>query len=160
MNRYFKKIFNTGVIVPDLEEALEFYQGVLGLVSTVSVRNEKLDGALLGFTPGEDIEINSEHLGVENAPGGSEIALMEFINPRTIVDDRPRKPINHVGFQFIFFDVANVDEVYEKLRQRGDVEIVGKPKKMHSPDGGWHKAMSIRDPYGTLLGIVENHGPE
>jgi catechol 2,3-dioxygenase-like lactoylglutathione lyase family enzyme len=159
MDLYFQKIFNVGITVPDIEEALKFYRDVLGLKSTVSLRNEKQDGKLLGFTPGEEIEVHAEHLGVKNAANGTEIGLLEFIKPKTIVDKGPYKQRNHVGINCIFFDVDNVDEIYEKLRERGDVEIICEPRKMPSPDGGWHKPMTIRDPYGILLGIVENHHP-
>jgi catechol 2,3-dioxygenase-like lactoylglutathione lyase family enzyme len=31
IDRYIKKLFHVCITVPDIEEALEFYQGVLGL---------------------------------------------------------------------------------------------------------------------------------
>jgi catechol 2,3-dioxygenase-like lactoylglutathione lyase family enzyme len=61
IDRYIKKLFHVCITVPDIEEALEFYQGVLGLESVGSLRNEKTDGAALGF-PGQEVAIHADHL--------------------------------------------------------------------------------------------------
>jgi catechol 2,3-dioxygenase-like lactoylglutathione lyase family enzyme len=49
MDRYINKLFHVCITVPDIEEALGFYRDVLGLESIGSLRNEKADGAGLGF---------------------------------------------------------------------------------------------------------------
>ena len=60
-DRYIKKLFHVCITVPDIDEALEFHQGAVGLESVGGLRNEKTDGAALGF-PGQEIEIHADHL--------------------------------------------------------------------------------------------------
>jgi len=43
MEQYVKKLFHVCITVEDIEEALAFYSGVLGMHSIGSLRNEKSD---------------------------------------------------------------------------------------------------------------------
>jgi catechol 2,3-dioxygenase-like lactoylglutathione lyase family enzyme len=88
-DRYIKKLFHVCITVPDIDAALEFYQGVLGLESIGSLRNEKTDGAALGF-PGQEIEIHADHLAGK-------------LRPATIVDEGPYRETSHVGITRIAF---------------------------------------------------------
>ena len=47
MNRYINRLFHVCITVANIEEALEFYCGVLGLESIGALRNEKAPGAVL-----------------------------------------------------------------------------------------------------------------
>jgi hypothetical protein len=87
-DRYIKKLFHVCITVPDIDEALDFYQGVLGLESVGSLRNEKTDGAALGF-PGQEIEIHADHLSGKITDNATVIDLIQFVKPATIVDEGP-----------------------------------------------------------------------
>ena len=88
-DRFIKRLFHVCITVPDIEKALAFYQGVLGLESVGSLRNERTDGAALGF-PGQEIEIHADHLAGK-------------LRPATIVDEGPYRETSHVGITRIAF---------------------------------------------------------
>jgi hypothetical protein len=67
--------------------------------------------------------------------------------------------MNHVGITRMAFDVDNIDEIYEKLRQRGDVEISCEPVNLTAISGGYHKVMTFSDPYGIVVEPIEYHRP-
>ena len=159
MDQYINKLFHVCITVPDIEEALKFYRNVLGLQSIGSLRHEKTDGKVLGFTPGEEIEINADHLCGKTTDNATVIDLIEYVKPKTIVDEGPYKQMNHVGITRMGFDVDNIDEIYDKLRRRGGVEIICEPMKLNRVGGGWHKVVTFRDPYGIVLELIESHRP-
>ena len=88
MDRYINKLFHVCITVPDIEKALAFYRGVLGLESIGSLRNEKSDGAVLGF-PGQEIEIHADHLCGKLSDNATVIDLIEFVKPSTMLGDGP-----------------------------------------------------------------------
>ena len=114
-DRYINKLFHVCITVPDIDEALEFYLGVLGLESVGSLRNEKTDGAALGF-PGQEIEIHADHLSGKLKRNATVVDLIQFVKPATIVDEGPYQVTNHVGITRIAFELNDTDAIYEKLR--------------------------------------------
>lgn len=158
MDQYINKLFHVCITVPDIEEALKFYRDVLGLQSIGSLRHEKSDGKLLGL-PGERIEIHANHLCGKITDNPTVIDLVEFVKPKTIVAGGPYKQMTHVGITRIAFDVDNVDEIYEKLLERGDIEIICEPMELNAPGGGWFKVVMFRDPFGIGLELIETHRP-
>jgi catechol 2,3-dioxygenase-like lactoylglutathione lyase family enzyme len=93
-DRYIKTLFHVCITVPDIDEALEFYQGLLGPESVGSLRNEKTDGAALGF-PGQDIQIHADHLSGKLTDNATVVDLIQFVRPATIVDEGPYRETNH-----------------------------------------------------------------
>lgn len=154
MDRYVNRLFHVCITVPDIEKALEFYQGVLGLESIGSLRNEVADGGILGF-PGREIEIHADHLRGKVADNATVIDLIEFIRPKTIVDRGPYQQMNQVGITRLAFDVDDTDAIYEKLRQRGDVELLCEPVTVQAPTGGSLRILTFKDPHGIVLELIE-----
>jgi catechol 2,3-dioxygenase-like lactoylglutathione lyase family enzyme len=101
-DRYIKKLFHVCITVPDIDEALEFYQGVVGLEFVGSLRNEKTDGAALGF-PGQEIEIHADHLSGKLTDNATVVDLIQSVRPATIVDEGPYRETSHVGITRIAF---------------------------------------------------------
>lgn len=153
-DRYIKRLFHVCITVPDIDESLAFYEGVLGLESVGSLRNEKTDGAALGF-PGQEIEIHADHLRGKLTDNATVIDLIQFVNPATIADDGPYRDINHVGITRIAFEVADTDAIYEKLRTRGDIEFLSQPATVRSPATGSLRILTFRDPHGIFLELIE-----
>jgi catechol 2,3-dioxygenase-like lactoylglutathione lyase family enzyme len=152
--RYIKRLFHVCITVPDIDEALAFYQDVLGLESLGRLRNEKTDGAALGF-PGQEIEIHADHLSGNLTENATVIDLIQFVKPATIVDEGPYRETNHVGITRIAFEVDDTDAIYEKLRARGDIEFLGQPATVRSPTMGSLRILTFKDPHGIILELIE-----
>lgn len=154
-DRFIKKVFHVCITVPDIDEALEFYQGVLKLESIGSLRNEKTDGAALGF-PGQEIEIHANHLAGTLTDNATVIDLIQFVKPATILRDGPYAETNHIGITRIAFEVNDTDAIYEMLRTRGDIEFLGHPIDVRSPDTGSLRILTFKDPHGIILEVIEH----
>lgn len=158
MDRYINKLFHVCITVQDIEKALEFYRDVLGLESIGSLRNEKTDGAVLGF-PGQEIEIHANHLCGKRKENATVIDLIEFVKPKTIVDDGPYKEMNQVGITRMAFDVDDTDAIYEILRQRDDIELFCEPVTLPAPTKGSFRILTFKDPFGIVLELIEHRAP-
>ena len=154
-DRFIKRLFHVCITVPDIEKALAFYQGVLGLESVGSLRNERTDGAALGF-PGQEIEIHADHLAGKFTDNATVIDLIQFVRPATIVGEGPYRETNHVGITRIAFEVDDADAIYERLRTCDDVDILGKPATVTSPTTGSLRILTFKDPHGIILEVIEH----
>jgi catechol 2,3-dioxygenase-like lactoylglutathione lyase family enzyme len=155
IDRYIKKLFHVCITVPDIEEALEFYQGVLGLESVGSLRNEKTDGAALGF-PGQEIEIHADHLSGKLTDSATVLDLIQSVRPATIVDEGSYRETSHVGITRVALEVDGTDAIYEKLRTRGDIEFLGQLATVRSPTKGSLRILTFKDPHGIILELIEH----
>jgi len=159
MNRYINRLFHVCITVADIEAALGFYCGVLGLESVGTLRNEKCpDGAVLGF-PGQELEIHADHLCGKNKENATVIDLIEFIHPKTTVATGPYPPLNQAGLNRMAFSVDDTDAIYEILRQRSDIEMFCEPVTVNAPDGGELRILTFRDPFGVVMELIEYRAP-
>jgi catechol 2,3-dioxygenase-like lactoylglutathione lyase family enzyme len=154
MDKYINRLFHVCITVPDIDKALEFYEGVLGLESIGSLRNERSDGAVLGF-PGQEIEIHANHLRGKHAENATVIDLIQFVTPSTVVCDGPYERMNHVGITRMAFDVDDTGAIFEKLRQRDDVELLCEPATVQAPTEGFLRILTFKDPHGIVLELIE-----
>lgn len=154
MEKYINRLFHVCITVPDIEEALAFYRDVLGLESIGSLRNEKADGAVLGF-PGQQIEIHADHLCGKDKENATVIDLIQFLTPETVVGDGPYAQMNHVGITRMAFDVDDTDAIYAALLQRGDIQMLCDPQTVDAPTGGTLRILTFKDPLGIVLELIE-----
>ena len=148
------RLFHVCITVADIEAALEFYCGVLGLKSIGALRHERAPGDILGF-PGQMIELHADHLVGTSKENATVIDLVEFISPKTVVPVDPSAPLNHAGINRMAFDVDSTDAIYEKLKARGDVELMCTPQVVIAPTGGKFKILTFKDPFGNVLETIE-----
>ena len=67
--------------------------------------------------------------------------------------------MNHVGITRMAFDVDDTDTIYEKLRRRGDIEILCEPTTVHAPTKGSLRILTFKDPHGIVLELIEHRPP-
>lgn len=163
MNALVKKFLHVCITVPDVDQALKFYRDVLGFVSTFETRTDKADGKLLGFQE-EEISIYAHHILTVGADHqqATEINLIEYTNPATIIGDGPYGPMNHVGITRLALLVENAQEAFEKIRVYEGVEIVCEPKDIviRKPDQSFTMTwFSFKDPYGVFITITQPPRP-
>lgn len=109
---------HVGIVVSDLNAALQFYVELLGLtvVKTAEESGESID-AMLGL---EDVDVTTVKLVV---PGGGMIELLSYGRPRGLWENRN---INDVGISHIALTVDDVDAEYVRLLE-ADVGFLSLP---------------------------------
>lgn len=154
MDRYINRLFHVCITVADIEAALEFYCGVLGLESIGKLRGERAPGEILGF-PGQMIEIHADHLVGKEKENATVIDLIEFVSPKTVVNKNPSAPLNHAGINRMAFGVDDTDAIYAKLKARGDITFLCEPQVVIAPTGGKFKILTFKDPFDNILEVIE-----
>jgi catechol 2,3-dioxygenase-like lactoylglutathione lyase family enzyme len=143
-----KGIHHVGITVPDLDRAIAFYNGVLGL-EFFDPPSPVFDKAELG----EQVGVPGANLRQVNlALGDSIVELIEYTAPE------PPSPqpvvVNAIGAAHLAFHVEDIEAKKAELEAAGveflhDVNVVD--------DGvlaGW-RWVYFRDPFGIVLELVE-----
>ena len=139
-----KAIRHTGIVVSDLERALQFYVELLGLkVTTRKDESGEFIDKILGL---KSVTVTTVKMA---AGDGNLIELLYYHSyPKKTVGSRE---ICETGFSHIAFTVENADAEYERLSKAG-VPFNSPPQK--SPDG-YAKVTFCRDSEGNLIELVE-----
>lgn len=154
MDRYINRLFHVCITVADIDAALEFYCGVLGLESIGKLRHERAPGEILGF-PNQTIEIHADHLVGKDKENATVIDLIEFVEPKTVVNKNASAPLNHAGINRMAFGVDDTDAIHEKLKARGDIVFLCEPQVVIAPTGGKFKILTFKDPFDNILEVIE-----
>lgn len=154
MDRYINRLFHVCITVANIDAALEFYCGVLGLESIGKLRGERAPGEILGF-PGQIIEIHADHLVGKDKENATVIDLIEFVEPKTVVNKNPAAPLNHAGINRMAFGVDDTDAIHQKLKARGDIVFLCEPQVVIAPTGGKFKILTFKDPFENILEVIE-----
>ena len=138
------QIRHTGLVVTDLEAALNFWRDLLGFIV---VRQMEESGphidAMMGL---KDVRVTTSKL---TAPEGGMIELLYF-------HSHPDQPIwsgtpYSTGFTHVAITVKDIDNLCEMLIKHG-VTFCAPPQR--SPDG-MAKVTYCRGPEGVLIELVE-----
>jgi len=129
-----KKVDHIGIAVKDLNEALKFYQGLLGLkvTETEVVEEQKVRVAFL-------------------PTGDSEVELLESTDPEGPIARYIEK--NGEGIQHIAFRVDNLDEKLAELKEKGVRLIDEKPRR--GAGGARIAFLHPKSTFGTLVELCE-----
>jgi catechol 2,3-dioxygenase-like lactoylglutathione lyase family enzyme len=143
-----KAIHHVGITVADLDRAIDFYHGVLGL-EFANEPSPVFDDPALGpavGVPGANLR------QVSLVCGESIVELLEYTQPPSPVD-RPL-PQNTLGAQHLAFFVDDAEATKRELEGNGveflsDVNVVDEGVL-----AGW-RWVYFRDPFGIVLELVE-----
>lgn len=141
-------VHHPALSVPDMDQALEFYCGVLGFETAMEA------GWPSGVTPMD------EAMALEDSAckvamikkGNSCIELFEFTAGST-QDATPNRPVSRRGITHIALGVDNFANEYERLKGAG-MKFNTEPQGEAS--GRW---VYGRDPFGNVIELLE-HDPE
>lgn len=141
-----KRMDNVGIVVDDLDEAVEFF-GELGL---------ELEGraTIEGEWAGKVTGLGDQHVEVammRTPDGHSRLELSRFLRPAVIADHR-NAPVNALGYLRVMFAVDNLDATLERLGDRAQVvdEVVEYQNV--------YRLCYIRGPGGLLIGLAQELG--
>lgn len=138
-----------GVVVSDLNRAVDFYTNVIGMKKTgmFSVSAEK--GKELGLTNGRKVDVTV--LKLEDSAQANEWKLMSFGNKAA----HPGQKFIHddTGMQYITIFVTKLQPFIERI-QKNNVKILsGTPSILENGNG----FILIQDPDGTFIELI---GPQ
>ena len=142
-----KRMDNIGIVVEDLEGAVEFFRA-LGLEFEGGAI---IEGEWAGRVTG--LGDQSVEVAMMRTPDGhSRLELSRFIRPTVIADHR-KAPVNALGYLRAMFTVDDIDQTLERLRTRG-AELVGEVVQYKDA----YRLCYIRGPEGLLIGLAQELG--
>jgi len=145
-------IDHVGLTVTDLDRAVEFWCGRLGLRLLQRVTEDDPDIASL---IGEDsVEVEIADL---DAGDGRIIELIKYVRPA----GRPvRARSSDPGSTHIALRVDDLDEALARLEGSGARQISRHPVLLHDPGGAWDGVACcyIADPDGIIVELVQRPG--
>lgn len=129
-----KKIDHVGIAVKDLDAAIKFYEGLLGLkvTETEVVEEQKVKVA---FMP----------------TGDSEVELLESTTPDGPIAKYIEK--NGEGIQHMAFRVENLEQCLAELKEKGVRLIDEKPRR--GAGGAKIAFLHPKSTFGTLVELCE-----
>ena len=137
------RIDHTALSVPDLEQALAFYCGLLGF--EIEVKTEWADNTL------NDTVIGARATSAKTAllkAGDTRIELFEYRNPAGAAQS-PSRPLWDHGITHLCFNVADIQDEYARLRAAG-IAFNSEPVRM----GKWQFVYG-RDPFGNVFELKQ-----
>ena len=139
-----KAIRHTGIVVSNLEEALHFYQDLLGLKM---VRRLVESGNYIDKISGlKNVKVTTIKFAAED---GNIIELLYFHSHKKKCIQK--QDISEKGISHVAFTVENLDAEYKRLSKTG-IKFNAPPQL--SPDG-YANVTFCKDPEGNFIELVE-----
>jgi catechol 2,3-dioxygenase-like lactoylglutathione lyase family enzyme len=139
-----KRMDNVGIVVDDLEQAIDFFQE-LGLeLEGRAILEGEWAGRVTGL-PGQRVEIAM----MRTPDGHSRLELSRFLTPPVVADHR-NAPVNALGYLRVMFAVDDIDETLGRLHKRG-AQLVGEVVQYQDS----YRLCYIRGPEGLLIGLAQ-----
>lgn len=137
---------HAGIVVPDLEAAIEFYSRAFGAEVVSREADTDVDPVAIGL-PGETVRLRGALL----RSGSTTLELHEYLSPR---GDAPRR-ICDVGIGHIAFAVTDIDAAHARLRREG-VTFNSSPRTIDSGALAGRRWVYGRDPWGVVLELCQH----
>lgn len=142
-----KRMDNVGIVVADLEAAIEFFVELgLELEGRAPIEGKWADGV----TGLRDMRVEIAMLRTPD--GHSRLELSRFLAPPAVADHR-RAPVNAFGYLRVMFTVEDIDDTLARLGERG-AELVGEVVRYED----LYRLCYIRGPEGILIGLAQQLG--
>jgi catechol 2,3-dioxygenase-like lactoylglutathione lyase family enzyme len=139
-----KRMDNVGIVVEDLDAAIEFFIE-LGLVLEGRAPIEgKWAESVTGLR-----DMRVEIAMMRTPDGHSRIELSRFLAPPVIADHR-NAPVNALGYLRVMFAVDDIDDTLARLRKRG-AQLVGEVAQYQNA----YRLCYIRGPEQILIGLAQ-----
>ena len=142
-----KRMDNVGVVVEDLEAAIDFFREPGLELEGRGVIEGEWAGRVTGLGD-QRVEIAM----MRTPDGHSRLELSRFLAPPVVADHR-NAPVNALGYLRVMFAVDDIDDTLKRLRTRG-AELVGEVVKYDDV----YRLCYIRGPEGLLIGLAQEHG--
>ena len=136
-------INHTGLVVSDLEGAIDFYRGVLGL--RLVERRERRGGPISQVLGYKDTHIKVADMA---APDGRVIELIHYLHPDPM--ELPTEERSVLGASHIAFNVEDIDVTLGHL-------VAGGAQQMNPPAdvAPGKRVCYLQDPFGNWLELIQ-----
>ncbi len=142
-------LHHVAITVPDLDAAIDWYTGVLGLTVSRREAETDVDDAAINLT-GERVRLRGAELSV-NGSGGPFVELHQFFSPTGTGDRR----VCDTGISHFAFHTNDIHAEYDRLRALG---VAFSTEPQYIGDGGlagdWW--VYFADPWGNQLHLVSH----
>lgn len=140
------RLDNVGIVVEDLAGAIEFFRE-LGL-------ELEGQGMVEGEWAGRVTGLGNQRVEIammRTPDGHGRLELSRFLEPAVIVDHRDA-PVNSLGYLRVMFNVDDIDESLDRLRDRGAQLVSDDIIRYENA----YRLCYIRGPEGLLIGLAES----
>ena len=136
-------INHSGIVVADLEEAIDFYTRVLGL--RLLDRREREGGAISQVLGYEGTHIRVADVA---APDGRVIELVHYVSP--VAEGGSSQERSVLGASHTAFNVSDMQAAFDRL-------VEGGAKRLNDPAevAPGKKVCYLQDPFGNWLELIE-----
>lgn len=142
-----KRIDNVGIVVEDLDVAIEFFTELgLELEGKAPIEGEWAEG-VTGLR-GMRVEIAM----MRTPDGHNRLELSRFLEPKVVADHRTA-PVNALGYLRVMFTVEDLDDTLARLAKLGATVVDQVVRYENS-----YRLCYIRGPEGILIGLAEELG--
>ncbi|MFB9186663.1 VOC family protein [Dactylosporangium sucinum] len=137
---------HTGMVVPDLEAAVAFYERAFGAAVVVREADTDVDATAIGL-PGETVRLRGAILRC----GSGLLELHEYLTPRGTAGRRVcDEGIGHVAFR-----TSDIDAAYARLGALG-VRFNSPPNTITSGTLAGRRWVYGRDPWGVVVELCQD----
>lgn len=138
-----------GLVVSDLEKAVDFYTTVIGMTRTGGFSVPGVKAKELGLTDGRSIDVTV--LKLEDSAQANEWKMMSFGKKA----EHPEQKYLHddTGLQYITIFVKNIHPFIERIRKNNIQILSGTPSTLDDGRG----FILVQDPDGTFIELI---GPQ
>ena len=143
---FAKSAISIGVVVEDLDKALDFYLNVIGMVKTGEFSVDADKSRELGLSNGNSFDVKV--LKLENSESAPEWKLMSFGKKAT----HPKQTYvpDDTGMQYITIFVKSMKPLLERIKKH-DVKMLGKTPAMLDET---RQFVLVQDPDGTFIELI------
>lgn len=137
---------SVGVVVSDLNKALNFYTNVIGMKQVGSFKVDSAGGRKTGLTDGTPVTITILRLG--DSKTATDWKLMSFGKPAS----HPKQKHIHddTGMQYITIMVKSLKPFLQRLKD-AQIPLMGESP---TPIGGNNHFVCVQDPDGTFVELI------
>ena len=143
-------VAHIGITVRDMDKALAFYQGVLGMEKLGEATFAGPEASRLTRIPGT--VLRAAYLRGGKGIKGPPLELLHFVQPGN-GEGTPYTQLNNPGITEVAFWVDDIEQVTADLMARG-VEFYSRPQLFEFA-GSKAKAVYFLDPDGTTLELIQ-----
>lgn len=139
-----------GIAVPDLEQAVAFFERVIGARTLIRCGAVEADGAWMRGSLGAHEDSRLAGLAVLRCGHGTNVELLEYRQPGGLgpVPDASANATSHLALE-----VDDIDAAATFLRAQG-LELLDGPNEVREGDFGGLRWLYFRSPWGLTLELV------
>jgi len=143
---FAKSAISIGVVVEDLDESLQFYQDVVGMVKIREFMVDSEKAKRMGLSNGEYFDIKV--LKLENSEKAAELKLMTF-NKKTSLENQKYIPDEN-GMRYMTLFVKSMNPVLERIKKH-NIATLGETPTMLDEN---RQFVLIQDPDGNFVEFI------